>query len=609
VLYAEPNFRITPDGPSDDPRFGSQWNLARLGLPGAWTVSGGSQDVVVAVLDSGVEIDHPDLQGNLWTNPGETGAGRESNGLDDDANGYVDDWRGWHFDTDAYEHNDPTDYGGHGTHAAGVIGAVGGNGIGISGVSPRVRIMPLSVWGNGSAGVAEAIAYADSFGVRAANGSFGIPYSQLVEDALAAAPNLLLSVSAGNQAWNVEEHPEERYPCVSRLPNVVCVAATDQSDGLAGFSNWGADSVDLGAPGVGLPTLGLPRRTLLEDYFQAPLDARWATGGTGGTWAVAPGGPEWDPYGGNALQDSPGEPTPVDADMWVGSARPFDLRAHAECKLHHSVTTDLGAGDVLSVEASRGDGAWTPLAQYTGAGFARSGSPALTAFEGASAVHIRFRLASDATGQGRGASFHWVNLFCSEPPFHGTEYLHVDGTSFAAPHVAGTAALLLARDPSLTAPQLRARILGTVTPLPALAGRTATGGRLDTARALGYVPPRPAPPAPPRPPPPAGEKSTALPILRDRRAPRCRLRLGRPRGRLLRVVASCDEAGRLVARLANGRKTLARTTSTLRRAGGRGLRLRLKRVPRGRVTLSLTAIDAAGNRSAVTRRLRLRRAR
>ncbi|HEV2813871.1 MAG TPA: S8 family serine peptidase, partial [Solirubrobacteraceae bacterium] len=494
VLYAEPNHRLTFDAAPDDPLFPRQWHLDRIGAPWAWDVTLGSRDVVVAVIDSGVEVRHPDLQGNLWTNPGETGEGRESNGVDDDGNDYVDDWRGWDFWD---QENDPSDHNGHGTHVAGVVGAVGGNGIGISGVSPRVRLMPLRT--GGSAEVAEAVAYAASMGVRVANGSFGIPRYQVIEDALAAAPGLLLSVSAGNEAWDVEQHPEERYPCVSTLPNVICVAASDGADNLAGFSNWGAQSVDLGAPGVELSTVGLPRRRLLYDEFEGPLDARWTTGGTGRAWGSTSGAGEWsDQYGGR-LHDSPGTDYDNDTDSWIGNAEPIDLVDHARCGLYYYLHSDLAPGDALRVEASDAGGPWTLLEEHTGVAAWKSGRHTIEEYAGRAGFRFRFRLVSDATDQDRGVALDYVQVYCDHPSFRGDEYPMVGGTSNAAPHVAGTAALLLAQRPSLTTAQLRATILGTVEPSAGLAGRTVTGGRLDTVRALGGT--RPAPPAEPAPPP------------------------------------------------------------------------------------------------------------
>jgi thermitase len=622
VLYAEPNFRLTPDATTNDPYYGSSWNLWRIGIEDAWDITIGSRDVTVAVIDSGVEIDHPDLQGNLWRNPGETGDGRQDNGDDDDGNGKVDDWRGWNFGWDARsDHNDPSDYGGHGTNVAGVIGAVGGNGIGPSGVAQRVSIMPLSVWDAGSAGVAAAIEYASDKGVKVANGSFGIPYSQLIEDALAANPDLMLSVSAGNQAWDVEQNKDARYPCVSKQPNVVCVAATDEADGLAGFSNWGSESVELGAPGVGVPSLGLAPRSLLLDYFSpaGPLAGHWAVGGTGGAWRQMPNSTAWSrSHGTHGADPSPDGPYPNDADTWMVNATPFDLTGHGECGVYPMLSTDLAPGDVFRIEASAGGGDWTLLREYTGSRIWASESSLLTAMEGLADVRVRFRLVTDDAGQAKGVRIHNVQVFCDEPAFRGTEYPKVMGTSNAAPHIAGTAALMLSVDPSLTADQLRERILATVKPLPALEGRTVTGGRLDTARALGVTPKTPT--APPAPGPSGGTPPGIVPTppvagppvtSRDLRAPRCR----RPQlDRRRRLTVRCDEPARIGARLSTGRTTLGRAAAK-RHAARRVLRVRLTRAGTRllrrrravRATLTVIVTDAAGNRATVTRRITLRR--
>ena len=490
VRYAEPNFRLVPHAVTgEDPLRGEQWGLDRTGVPAAWNLTTGTRDVVVAVLDSGVDIRHPDLAGdastgpNLWTNPGETGDGRETNEVDDDGNGYVDDSRGWNF----WGHPDPTDYNGHGTAAAGIIGAIGGNGAGITGINRRVRIMPLQVWNDGTAGVAEALHYAASHGVRVANGSFGIPFSQAIEDALAANPQILLSVSAGNQAWDVEQNPGERYPCVSRLPNVLCVAATDRDDSLAGFSNWGATSVDLGAPGVDLLTLGLPRRISEYEDFLTPLEGRWATGGAGNHWALTSDYAEWPAgrYDGLVLDDSPGTPYEPNSDSWVEMIDGVDLTGYDRCGGSYGLTrSELGPGDVLRVEGSADGLNWTVLGEHSGSSGSVSGRLDLAAFENRRDFRLRFRLVSDASGEGRGVRVTSSYLYCFRGPYRGDEYPRVSGTSFAAPHVTGAAALLLAHRPWLTSAELRSTLLGTVEPLAALAGRTVTGGRLDVSAAL-----------------------------------------------------------------------------------------------------------------------------
>ncbi len=620
VLYAEPNFRVVPDSVPNDPMFGDQWDMERMDVPEAWDVTTGSRDVVVAVLDSGVAIGHPDIRDNLWTNDGETGSGRETNRLDDDGNGYVDDWRGWDFD--GYgppDENDPDDFNGHGTHAAGVVGAVGDNSIGISGVSRRVRIMPLATWSAGSFGVAEAVTYAAREGVRVANGSFGIPYAKVIEDALAAAPDLLLSVSAGNQAWDVEQHKEGRYPCVSTLPNVICVAATDHADDLAGFSNWGSESVDLGAPGVAVRTLGLPRRNLLYDEFEGPLDGRWARGGAGSAWDRTAADPDWPAPWSGWLHDSPGGPYAPNSDTWIGNATPFDLTGHSGCLLSYTVGHELGAGDQFLVEASDDGATWSTLETGSGVDEWRFGRLQLGAFEGQPGLRFRVRLFTDGAGQGRGVRLDDVQLWCRSAPFRGDEYVSVDGTSFAAPHVAGTAALLLAHRPWLSRDALRAAILENVEPLPSLAGRTVTGGRLNARWALTGPPPPSEEAASTQ--QPGGEEAIVTevpPTLPDRRAPACSVRVRPARPGTVRLAVRCDEGARLRARVSlrrGARPVMGSASGTLRSSGTRSLRVRL--APRWqrrlrssgvlRAAVRVRATDAARNARTVVRRVTLRR--
>lgn len=243
VVLAEPNRTYELYATPDDTHYAQLWGLPAIGAPSAWDVTQGSNSVVVAVVDTGIQATHPDLDANVWTNPGET-----SNGLDDDGNGLVDDLRGWDFDDgDA----DPADGVGHGTHVSGTIGAEGDNGLGVVGVNWRVRVMPLRVGNQTLSGVAieQAFRYACAEGARIVNGSFGSTvYDPLIHDAIADCPGTLFVFAAGNAANNNDSSP--RYPCNDSSANVVCVAASDDGDAPAAFSNYGATNVDLAAPGV-----------------------------------------------------------------------------------------------------------------------------------------------------------------------------------------------------------------------------------------------------------------------------------------------------------------------------------------------------------------------
>lgn len=268
VAYAEPDYVLSASATRpNDPFFGSLWGLentgqtggtagADLSAPAAWDIARGTSQVVVAVIDSGVDYRHEDLAANLWTNPGEI----PGDGLDNDGNGFVDDLHG--IDT-ANDDSDPVDDAGHGTHVAGTIGAVGNNGIGVAGVNWNVQIMPLkflSAFGTGF--TSDAIAAIDymtlmktQYGVNivASNNSWGGgAFSQALYDAIAASnqAGVLFVAAAGNSGSNTDEFAE--FPAAYDLPGIVSVAATDARDELADFSNFGETSVDLAAPGVGI---------------------------------------------------------------------------------------------------------------------------------------------------------------------------------------------------------------------------------------------------------------------------------------------------------------------------------------------------------------------
>lgn len=252
VLVAEQDRRVTITGleAPTDPFFGSMWGLRDATVPDAWRVSSGT-GVTVGVVDTGVASTHPDLVTQLTGNPGEQGNGRENNGIDDDGNGFVDDFRGWDF---VSGDNLPQDANGHGTHVSGTIAAAGDNGIGVIGVAPGAKILPLRALDETGAGamstIGAAFDYAGKLGVRVVNASLSGGYSAYLQTIIARYPKTLFVAAAGNSSKNNDNAADASYPCAMTSPNVLCVAAHDRNGARAIFSNYGATSVDLSAPGV-----------------------------------------------------------------------------------------------------------------------------------------------------------------------------------------------------------------------------------------------------------------------------------------------------------------------------------------------------------------------
>ena len=245
VVMAGPNQTYELYATPNDPLYPQLWGLDAIEAPLAWDVTQGSNSVVVAVVDTGADVTHPDLDANVWSNPDET-----ANGLDDDANGLADDVQGWDFADDDSNANDTN---GHGTHVAGTIGAEGDSGAGVTGVNWRVKVMPLRTGNLTLSGLAieQAFRYACAEGARVVNGSFGSPSPDpFVRDAIEDCPQTLFVFAAGNETTNNDAQP--RYPCNYPVENIVCVAASDVDDSMAFFSNYGTSNVDLAAPGAGI---------------------------------------------------------------------------------------------------------------------------------------------------------------------------------------------------------------------------------------------------------------------------------------------------------------------------------------------------------------------
>ncbi len=269
VEYAEPDYIRRPHGYADEPRFGEQWGLNNTGQTVAnvtgvadFDINGleasstnqGDPNVVVAVIDDGVDFSHPDLAGREWTNPGESGGGKEANRIDDDGNGYVDDVNGWDFANDDNTIYEPTSTDYHATHVSGVI-AASANGQGVVGVAPNIKIMSLKFLNNLNGTISDEIAaiqYATRMGARVINASYGdSALSQAEKDAIEVSGRLFVA-SAGNSAANNDGPAKANYPSSYDSANVLSVAAVDSRGNLAGTSNYGATSVDISAPGVNI---------------------------------------------------------------------------------------------------------------------------------------------------------------------------------------------------------------------------------------------------------------------------------------------------------------------------------------------------------------------
>lgn len=254
VRYAEPDYIVNTLSTPSDSRLMELWGMGNTGqtgglagadinVAGAWAVTTGNPDQLIAVIDAGIDPNHPDLAENIWVNPGEVAG----NGVDDDGNGYVDDVRGWNFLTNSPDTNVHAD---HGTHVAGTIGAVGDNGSGVVGVNWRCKIVPLAFIGPQGGVLSDAILaieYAVDVGARLSNNSWGGgPYVQALYDAIeaAGAAGHLFVAAAGNAGVS-----DPMLPAAYANENIISVAASTHRDERAGFSNWGLPHVDVFAPG------------------------------------------------------------------------------------------------------------------------------------------------------------------------------------------------------------------------------------------------------------------------------------------------------------------------------------------------------------------------
>ena len=239
---------------TNDPLFGSQWGLSFIHASEAWNNVSITNKPIVAIVDSGIDLNNSDLKDNLWTNPKEI----PNDGIDNDSNGYVDDINGWNF---VNLNNKPQDDYYHGTHVAGIVGAVSNNNIGVAGVAPNVSIMPLKFQGSNGMGYAGAAIYAINYAVSMKNRgenivainiswTTGLSDNTGIKNALqkASDADIVVVVAGGNDGQNLDVS-SARYPVAYNLKNEITVASINPDASISGFSNYGKNYISIGAPG------------------------------------------------------------------------------------------------------------------------------------------------------------------------------------------------------------------------------------------------------------------------------------------------------------------------------------------------------------------------
>jgi subtilisin family serine protease len=557
VLYAEPNqqYRAAALPAPNDPLYGQLWGLHNTGqtvggwqgaadvdidAPEAWTATQGRAGVVVGVIDSGIDLTHPDLAQRIWTNPGEIAG----NGIDDDANGYVDDVHGWDFWA---QDNDPSDENGHGTHVAGTIAGTANNGVGVAGVAPGVTIMPLRFLGpDGSgdlAGALEAISYATAQGAPILNNSWGGGgYSEPLRDAIAASGTAFIT-AAGNEGRNLDQEGEAAdYPGSYTLPNILNVAAVDNEGYLAPFSNYGTRSVDVAAPGYDIlsaaPAVPELPRSITADVGSGRAVAHGfgleEVAGTGARAAVlarslqalgtAPGDPvllvDDDAveavYTGQPVPDyqqtyltalaGAGYTNVTTVDVAAASSGPDAAALAGKTVLWQTGDGDSGP-DLLGADQQVLDGFlagggklllagkwWTWGSEdWLGTTLSAAESPDYfkrTALTGtADTAFGGLNVTIDGSGDPYGSYASWTGFRSLAPttvpvlvhPASPSSWQMLSGTSMAAPHVAGIAALIKSAAGGLTSQELVNRIKAKAAFLPPANGAVATNGMANAA--------------------------------------------------------------------------------------------------------------------------------
>jgi subtilisin family serine protease len=621
VAYAQPNYRYealaVPE--PDDSFFDDLWGLSDPALPDpgvsaleAWEHGKGSGEVI-AVADTGVDLTHPDIAPNLWTNlnPGPSSGLHGYDFVDDDG--------------------DPDDYNFHGTHVAGTAAAVSGNALGTAGVAPEAEIMAVRVLdGDGSGStddIASGIAYAAEEGAGVINLSLGGPAGEdeAMSDAvdLAAEKGAVVVAAAGNEGANNDVEPTT--PCTLPQASLICVAALGQGGGLASFSNFGAQSVDVAAPGTGIlsakPDYGA---ALFSNGFESGTTDAWDTfeenGGLPWGFPNVSGG-----SGAQSATDSPGGDygQAVDPSEFAVSelfaVDTVDLTGERGCRIHFRTRYEMEDFFDYFLAGAFDDGSAVDFNFFTGTspsypgGFERE-EASISDLDGEDDAHPFFAVLSDELIERDGAYVDDVRLICRDETYldqitsvsqydqaAAGSYVAFQGTSMAAPHVAGMAALVRAAAPGASPAEVVDAILDGASALPQVDASkpTATFGIADACQAIAVArgedfaeecPGSSENVIPPPPPTPPSTSGAGGPAVLDGVAPRTFFRQHPPR-----TVRTRGNRAKAVFRFGSdesGVSFVCRIDDGLFRACPQRL---VRRFAIGPHTVRVFARDAAGN--------------
>lgn len=505
VEFVEPNYikKRHSTIPNDFYKF-DLWGLQKIQAPSAWDIVKYSSEIIVAVIDTGVDYTHEDLAQNIWVNTREI----PNNGIDDDGNGYIDDVYGiapgYSDISENIKINDPMDFDGHGTHIAGIIGAIGNNDKGVVGINWEIKILPCNALDPileefTEDALLECYSYIADLkdrggNIRVINASYAGPYSYTEELAIQRlrSKGILFVTAAGNEAENNDITPQ--YPCNYNLDNIICVTSTDRNDNLSQFSNYG-NSVHVAAPGEEIySTYPITNENFSPSYCNNVFFDNFESG-TGNWYFDPPAGLStrysFSPI--HSITDSVNGNYPND-DIIAIISKNINLSSYKNYKTfgYFSVRPYLKPNDLGGIGVGIDD-LEKFLFMYTVDGEIidslglRDKWTTWSFYIPKELRKYNFQIAlgiisddDEITDDG----VYWDDIGICTISWPTNNYASLQGASMATPFVAGLAALIWSKEPNLSYLEVKNRILSSVDILPQLSGKVKTSGRINAHKAL-----------------------------------------------------------------------------------------------------------------------------